>query len=75
MVTREELKTILENVPRSYPDFVEGGLDLGDEYPEYPEKLVDFLRSNPDADASDVVKFETEQILGIKPITPDEPPE
>lgn len=69
MTERESIKDILKNIPLSYPDFVEGGLDLYDEYPEYAKKLDSFLKNNPTANASDVVRFETEEILGIEPIS------
>lgn len=33
------------------------------------EKLIDYLKNNPDATTSEIIKFETEEIFGIKPIS------
>lgn len=71
----DNLKGALENVSDSYPDFVIGGLRLARKYPNYIDKILSFIQSNPTANTSEIIKFETEEILGIKPIIPDEPPE
>ena len=65
----KKLKTALENVSDSYPDFVKGGLSIVKGNPERASLLLKFIESNPEATTSDIIRFETEKILFIKPIS------
>ena len=65
----KELKVLLEKVPDSYPDFVEAGLSEAKNYPTFAGKVTEFIESNPNSTTSDIIKFETEYIFGINPIS------
>lgn len=71
MDKKSELKALLENVPGSYIDFVHGGLLCAEEHNAY-DKLIKFIKENPDATSSDVIYFETVELDGIKPLTDEE---
>ncbi len=64
----EEFKALLEGVSDSYDGFVEGGLIEAKDNDEYIEKITKFIKDNPEANTSDIIQFETEEIFGIKPI-------
>ena len=68
MDVKSKLRNLLESVSDSYPMFVISGMSMADKRPDYAEKVIDFIEKNPDATSSDVVLFETEEILGIKPV-------
>ena len=68
MIDIEKLKKQLECVPDSYSDFVEAGIDLAMESDENYQKLSSYINDNPSALSSDIIRFETEEILGIKPL-------
>ncbi len=63
------LRNELEKVSDTYEDFVEGGISTAKNYKGYAEKLIAFIQSNPEATTSDIIKYETEELLGIKPIS------
>jgi hypothetical protein len=67
MNKEEKLRSLLENVKGSYSDFVYGGLVTARNHNAY-DKMISFIESNPDATTSDIVLFDTEEILGIKPV-------
>ena len=52
-----ELKKLLINVPDSYYDFVEGLLDEARKSEYRRTGLINFLKENPGALTSDVLKF------------------
>ena len=62
-MTDEEFRELLENVPRSYPDFVDGVFDDATDF-GFRDKIVDFIRENPDATAGKVATL-TFKLLGI----------
>lgn len=66
---KTELRECLERVSDSYDDFVDGGLMTAKNHDGYAEKLIAFIKSNPNATTSDIIKYETEKILGIKPLS------
>lgn len=66
---KDELKKLLENVSDTYYDFVEGALIEAKKDESYAEKLINYLKNNPDATTSEIIKYETEEIFGIKPIS------
>ena len=66
---KDEVKKLLENVSDTYYDFVEGALIEAEKDESYAEKLIDYLKNNPDATTSEIIKYETEEIFGIKPIS------
>ena len=66
---KDELKKLLENVSDTYYDFVKGALIEAKKDESYAEKLIDYLKNNPDATTSEIIKYETEEIFGIKPIS------
>lgn len=55
-MTDEEFRKILENVPRSYDDFVNGQLHRVTN-DEDRQKMSDFIRDNPEANSGDVLRF------------------
>jgi len=67
MDKKAKLKSLLEKVKDTYPDFVHGGLVTAKNHNAYDE-LISFIEGNPNATSSDVVLFSTEEILGIKPV-------
>ncbi len=52
-----ELKKLLISVPDSYYDFVESMLDEARKSEKRKQGLIRYLKSNPDATTSDVLKF------------------
>lgn len=52
----EELREMLKKVSDSYDDFVNAMCSLAKQYDEI-DVLSDYLKSNPDADSSNVVSF------------------
>ena len=63
-----KLKKALEKVSDSYPDFVTGSLRVVENNPEKAGKLLAFIEKFPDVGTSEITRFETEKILGIKPL-------
>ena len=66
--TISKLKKALEKVSDTYPDFVTGSLRVVDNNPEKAGMLLAFIEKYPDAGTSEITRFETENILGIKPL-------
>lgn len=64
----KDLRECLESVSDSYDDFVEGGIMAANNHTEYAEKLIAYIKENPDSTTSDIIKYETEELLGIKPL-------
>ena len=64
----KELRECLESISDSYDDFVEGGIMTANNHVGYAEKLIAHIRENPDSTTSDIIKYETENLLGIKPL-------
>ncbi|MBQ8728494.1 MAG: hypothetical protein IJY83_08445 [Oscillospiraceae bacterium] len=64
----EILKTLLENVSDSYEDFVVGGMRSAEKREGYAEKIIEYILSHPKATTSDIIQYETEEIIGIKPV-------
>lgn len=64
-----KLKECLENVSDTYTDFIIGGLREAKHDPEYADKIIKFIRDHPDAKTSDIIRYETEEIFGIKPVS------
>lgn len=63
----DELKRLLENVPDSYQDFVDAGLSEAENNDEFADKVISYINANPSASTSEIIRFETETIFGIKP--------
>jgi hypothetical protein len=57
----EELKNILTNINDSYDDFVDAILHYAKKKTSRLEALLEFLKENPNANSSDVVKFVSDQ--------------
>ena len=68
MTKTEELEMLLKSVKDSYSDFVNGGLMEARDNNRYAEMVIEYIKSHPNASTSDVIKFETEEVFGIKPI-------
>ena len=68
MKDNERLKFLLDNVSDSYPDFVTGSLRCAKKYKGAASKLIQFIENNPTVTTSDITQYETEEILGIKPL-------
>lgn len=52
-----DFKTILENVPRSYADFVGYMIFSTKDDDELRDDIIGFIKDNPDATSSDVIKY------------------
>ena len=63
------LKECLEKVSDTYQDFVIGGLREAKHDSEYADKIIKYVQSHPSAKTSDIIKYETEEIFGIKPVS------
>ncbi len=63
-----KLESKLKSVPDSYSDFVDGGIMTAKNHEGYAEKLIEFISHNPEATSSDIIRYETEELLGIKPL-------
>lgn len=57
MTTMSELKSLLLNVPDSYYDFVESLLDEARKSDKRKQGLIRYLKTNPKATTSDVLKY------------------
>lgn len=53
----EELKSLLENVKDSYSDFVRAVPILLRGHEEEKEKVIEYLRTHPDAETSDALEY------------------
>lgn len=60
----EELKILLINVSDSYYDFVTGMLDVAKKSEYRKNKLIDYIKSNPKAKTSDIIRY-TMDDLGL----------
>lgn len=56
-IKMSELKRLLISVPDSYYDFVEGLLDEARKSENRKTELIEFLKSHPRANTSEVLKF------------------
>lgn len=56
-----ELKQLLETVDDSYTDFVIAMLHTAKKYNAY-EQIIDFIKSNPQANSSDICEFADDNI-------------
>lgn len=54
--TADELKTLLENVSDSYPDFVRGVSAVCKSYPEVLDEIKQYIKDHKDADSSDITE-------------------
>ena len=68
MDKKSKFKKLLENAPDSYPDFVSCGMSEADESEVFIDKVTAYIKENPKSTTSDIIKFETEEIFGIKPL-------
>lgn len=68
MDKKSKLKELLEKVSDSYPDFVSCGMSEAEESEEFVDKVIAYIEDNPDSSTSDIIKYETEEIFGIKPL-------
>lgn len=53
----EELKTALNSISDKYSDFVNGICNLLEYDEEYQEKVIEYIKSNPDVKSGDVILF------------------
>ena len=63
-----DFKKLLENVSDSYEDFVSGGIREAEDSDDFIEKVTNYIKEKPTATTSDIIKYETEEIFGIKPL-------
>ena len=61
-------KKLLESIDRSYPDFVYSCIKNAKKDSSYEKRITEFIKKNSECTPSDVLKFETEEIFGIKPL-------
>lgn len=66
----EELRQLLLKVSDSYSDFVRGVMLDARNNPDKIDELVKYIKDNPEADSSDIVKWTMEEIDGIDPDNP-----
>lgn len=62
----KEFAELLLGIDGSYDDIVTGAFSMAKLYPDYKEKVTDFIKANPSIKSSDLVLFETENFLGFK---------
>ena len=67
-ITLAQLRSALEKVPGTYPDFVEGELQMAQKTPRNLIMIWEYILNNSTADSSDVILFSTRNILKVKPI-------
>lgn len=58
----DELAKLLEGVPRSYPSFVNTMLGIAEDL-GITKQLIDYIKANPEANSSDVLKFYTTNFM------------
>ena len=56
-----ELKKLLQNVGDSYNDFVMGMMNYADFNADREERLIGYLKNNPEALSSDIIEFVSKQ--------------
>ncbi|MBP1549729.1 MAG: hypothetical protein J6A05_06960 [Oscillospiraceae bacterium] len=66
-MTEQELRKLLENVSDSYSDFVTCGIRTAKKH-NCIDKLGNYIKNNPTATTSDIIWFESREILKIKTI-------
>ena len=66
----EELRQLLLKVSDSYSDFVRGVMLDARNNPDKIDELVKYIKDNPEAASSDIVKWTMEEIDGIDPDNP-----
>ena len=57
----DELMLLLNNIDDAYFDFVSAIAHYAEKKPSRLKKVLAFLKSNPDAKSSDIIKFVSEQ--------------
>jgi hypothetical protein len=57
---------LLMNINGSYDDIVTGAFSMAIKYPDYKEKVTEFIEAHPELTSSDLVLFETETFRGFK---------
>ena len=62
----KEFAELLIGIDKSYDDIVTGAFAMTRKYPDYKEKVTEFIQSHPTLISSDLVLFETETFLGFK---------
>ncbi|SFD04601.1 hypothetical protein [Ruminococcus albus] len=70
-ITLTQLKSALEKVPGTYPDFVESELHIAKKAPRNLIMLWEYILNNPKANSSDIILFTTRNIKCIQPINID----
>ncbi len=58
----DELKTLLENVPRSYQAFVDVMMRKAKKNKENTQKLTDYIKSHPEARSDDIIEFSIDNL-------------
>jgi len=53
----EELKKALESVSDCYDDFVRGMIIIIKKKEELAEKIIDYIKENPEAKTDDVIEY------------------
>ena len=53
------LKQILKKVPDAYPDFVNGMMALLEDEEEITEKIIRYIKNNPNATTSEILEYHT----------------
>ena len=69
-----ELKELLENIPRSYPDFVRATMEVLKGHEDLMERLVEYIKQNPDNGPGENLRFQIDE-LHIFDLIEDEPME
>lgn len=57
----EELKILLNGISDSYFDFISAMIHYAEKKPERLEKLIKYIKENPTAKSSDIIRFVSEQ--------------
>ena len=59
-----ELRELLKSVPDSYDDFVQGTASMLKKSESAQEKMIQYLKENPDSQTDDVLDY-LDELLGL----------
>lgn len=65
MTAIDELEILLRNVKDGYPDFIDCVIYNAEEDEDVLLDMLDFMRDNPDATSSDIIRY-MDEIQGIE---------
>lgn len=64
----EKLRELLQDVPRTYYDFQRSVLEDCADNEDAQKKMIDFIQSNPEATAGDILVYLDDEVLQKEPM-------